>query len=111
MAAPIGAMTDKRGPRLYVGLVEWYRVYTDSLSGSLVSAILSAIGYLVFAWILQTKPPDTPYVHLYLTAAFFCVGAATIGSYFAALTCGKHDSRRHQQSRTFPLSPLMPVPN
>lgn len=56
--------------------------------GSLVAALLSAMGYLSFAFLLDC-PADTPYIHLYLTAAYFCVGAATVGSYFACLTTGK----------------------
>jgi hypothetical protein len=63
---------------------------TDKLTirGSLVAALLSAIGYLTFAFLLDC-PADTPYIHLYLTASYFCVGAATVGSYFACLTTGK----------------------
>lgn len=53
-----------------------------------MSAALAAIGYFTFATLLSTQAPGTPYIHLYLTGAFFCVGAATVGSYFAALTCG-----------------------
>jgi len=56
--------------------------------GSLVSAVLAAIGYLGFALVLSTKPVGTPYLYLYLTVAFAFVGAATVGSDFAALTCG-----------------------
>jgi hypothetical protein len=63
---------------------------TDKLiiRGSLVAALLSAIGYLTFAFLLDC-PADTPYIHLYLTASYFCVGAATVGSYFACLTTGE----------------------
>jgi hypothetical protein len=59
-----------------------------TVRGSLVAALLSAIGYLTFAFLLDC-PADTPYIHLYLTASYFCVGAATVGSYFACLTTGK----------------------
>jgi hypothetical protein len=61
---------------------------TSQPSGSFVSAILSAMGYLSFAAILSAAEPGTPMLHLYLTASYFCVGAATVGSYFACLTCG-----------------------
>jgi hypothetical protein len=53
-----------------------------------MSALLAALGYLSFAFTLRYATPDTPYVHLYLTLSFFAIGAATVGSYFAALTCG-----------------------
>lgn len=58
-----------------------------------MAAVLSAIGYLGFAWLL-TNPSATasPNIHLYLTAAYFCVGSATVGSYFACLTTGQHCS-------------------
>lgn len=58
-------------------------------SGSLISAGLSAAGYFSFALILEKANPDTPYIHLWLTLAYFLIGGATVGSYFAALTCGK----------------------
>ncbi|WWC90200.1 uncharacterized protein L201_005133 [Kwoniella dendrophila CBS 6074] len=81
-AAPLGALTDKYGPRI----------------GSLVSACLSLIGYQSFAGILRKATYETPYVHLYLTAAYFLVGAATVGSYFACLTCA---------SLSFPSHPTL----
>ncbi|WWD06342.1 hypothetical protein V865_004432 [Kwoniella europaea PYCC6329] len=81
-AAPLGALTDKYGPR----------------TGSLVSACLGVIGYQSFSAILRKASPDTPFVHLYLTAAYFLVGAATVGSYFAALTCA---------SLSFPSHPTL----
>nr|XP_031862035.1 uncharacterized protein CI109_002448 [Kwoniella shandongensis]KAA5529107.1 hypothetical protein CI109_002448 [Kwoniella shandongensis] len=71
MAAPLGSITDRYGPRV----------------GSLLSAVLSAIGYLSFSTILTRCTPETPYVHVYLTVAYFLVGAATVGTYFACLTC------------------------
>ena len=58
-------------------------------SGSCLSAVLASMGYLTFALILDHATPDTPFVLAYLTAAFFCVGAATVGTYFACLTCGQ----------------------
>ncbi|WVN87586.1 uncharacterized protein L203_102769 [Cryptococcus depauperatus CBS 7841] len=71
MAAPLGSLTDTYGPRI----------------GSLVSACLGAIGYMSFSTILAKASPETPYLYLWLTAAYFLVGAATVGSYFACLTC------------------------
>lgn len=72
-----------------------------TIRGSLVAALLSAIGYLTFAFLLDC-PADTPYIHLYLTASYFCVGAATVGSYFACLTTGKlidtHDATKLMDS-------------
>jgi hypothetical protein len=74
-----------------------------TIRGSLVAALLSAIGYLTFAFLLDC-PADTPYIHLYLTASYFCVGAATVGSYFACLTTGKlgcaHDDQKLMSSIT-----------
>ncbi|WVW81265.1 hypothetical protein I302_103256 [Kwoniella bestiolae CBS 10118] len=81
-AAPLGALTDKYGPR----------------TGSLVSACFGVIGYQSFSAILRRATPDTPYVHLWLTAAYFLVGAATVGSYFACLTCA---------SLSFPTHPTL----
>ncbi|ORX35110.1 major facilitator superfamily domain-containing protein [Kockovaella imperatae] len=71
MAAPLGSLTDRYGPRF----------------GSLLSGVLAAVGYLGFAFILSVAGPETPYVNVYLTIAFCLVGAATVGSYFACLTC------------------------
>lgn len=59
-----------------------------SQRGSLVSGLLSSIGYLSFSLLLSKATPDTPLIHIWLTIAFFCVGAATVGAYFACLTCG-----------------------
>lgn len=73
-AAPVGALTDHYGPR----------------AGSLLSAILGAAGYFTFAAVL--KASDTaagPNAYLVLTACYFAVGAATVGSYFSALTTGE----------------------
>ncbi|KAJ9123953.1 hypothetical protein QFC22_000744 [Naganishia vaughanmartiniae] len=82
MAAPIGRLCDVKGPRF----------------ASMLSAVLSFLGYQGFAYILSrgTVPfvqsdefnPDldkqaTPIV---LAFAYFLVGAAAIGSYFSALT-------------------------
>ncbi|KAK8844774.1 hypothetical protein IAR55_006624 [Kwoniella newhampshirensis] len=82
MAAPLGSFTDRYGPRI----------------GSLVSAGLSAVGYISFSTILTKASPETPYVHMYLTAAYFLIGAAMVGSYFAALTCA---------SLSFPTFPTL----
>ncbi|WVF66511.1 hypothetical protein IAT40_001251 [Kwoniella sp. CBS 6097] len=88
-AAPLGALTDKYGPR----------------SGSFVSACLGLIGYQAFALVLRTANPDTPYVHLWLTAGYFLVGAATVGSYFACLTCSSLSFPSHPTlSLSLPLS-------
>ena len=73
LAAPLGALIDRYGTR----------------SGSLLSATLAAAGYLGFAAILNGAGPDTPGIHIWLTGAFALVGAATVGSYFACLTCGE----------------------
>ncbi|WRT63169.1 uncharacterized protein IL334_000072 [Kwoniella shivajii] len=81
-AAPLGALTDKYGPRI----------------GSLVSVFFGLIGYQSFSAILRNATAETPYVHLYLTVAYFLVGAATIGSYFACLTCA---------SLSFPSHPTL----
>nr|XP_019014016.1 uncharacterized protein I206_00093 [Kwoniella pini CBS 10737]OCF52797.1 hypothetical protein I206_00093 [Kwoniella pini CBS 10737] len=81
-AAPLGALTDKYGPRV----------------GSLISAGLSLIGYQSFAAILRSATSETPLVHIYLTIAYFLVGAATVGSYFACLTCS---------SLSFPSHPTL----
>nr|XP_018266146.1 uncharacterized protein I303_00115 [Kwoniella dejecticola CBS 10117]OBR88304.1 hypothetical protein I303_00115 [Kwoniella dejecticola CBS 10117] len=81
-AAPLGALTDKYGPRV----------------GSLVSAGFSLIGYQSFAAILRSATSETPFVHIYLTIAYFLVGAATVGSYFACLTCS---------SLSFPSHPTL----
>ncbi|RSH83997.1 putative monocarboxylate transporter mch1 [Saitozyma podzolica] len=89
MAAPLGSLTDRYGPRF----------------GSFVSAILSAMGYLSFATILSAAEPGTPMLHLYLTASYFCVGAATVGSYFACLTCASLSFPSHPTlSLSVPLS-------
>ncbi|ORY26479.1 major facilitator superfamily domain-containing protein [Naematelia encephala] len=81
-AAPLGALTDRYGPRI----------------ASLVSALLSSLGYIAFSRLLVLSDPGTPYIHLYLTACYFAVGAATVGSYFAALTCA---------SLSFPAYPTL----
>ncbi|WVQ82871.1 hypothetical protein IAT38_005007 [Cryptococcus sp. DSM 104549] len=89
MAAPLGALTDRYGPRV----------------GSFVSACLSAAGYLSFSILLTKADPDTPFLYLYLTAAYFLVGAATVGSYFACLTCASLSFPRHPTlSLSLPLS-------
>ncbi|OCF41051.1 hypothetical protein I317_05162 [Kwoniella heveanensis CBS 569] len=88
-AAPLGALTDKYGPRI----------------GSFVSACLGLVGYQAFAFVLRSATPDTPYVHLWLTAGYFLVGAATVGSYFACLTCSSLSFPSHPTlSLSLPLS-------
>ncbi|KLT41697.1 MFS general substrate transporter [Cutaneotrichosporon oleaginosum] len=71
-AAPMGALVDRHGPR----------------AGSLMSALVAATGYCSFAAIVQLDEGEgaAPGTYLLLTASFFLVGAATVGSYFAALT-------------------------
>lgn len=71
-----------------------------------MSAGLAAVGYLSFALILAKASPDTPFVHLWLTAAYFLVGSATVGSYFAALTCGKSCSLRYGRGTGYSLCRL-----
>lgn len=89
MAAPLGSLTDKYGPRI----------------GSLVSACLSAAGYLSFSAILAKSTPETPLLYIWLTAAYFLVGAATVGSYFACLTCASLSFPTHPTlSLSLPLS-------
>ncbi|TYJ53050.1 hypothetical protein B9479_006329 [Cryptococcus floricola] len=89
MAAPLGWLTDRYGPRV----------------ASLISGCLSAAGYLSFATILDKSTPDTPALYLWLTAAFFLVGAATVGSYFACLTCASLSFPSHPTlSLSLPLS-------
>ncbi|EAL23140.1 hypothetical protein CNBA4850 [Cryptococcus deneoformans B-3501A] len=89
MAAPLGSLTDRYGPRI----------------GSLVSACLSAAGYLSFAAILATSTAETPLLYVWLTAAYFLVGAATVGSYFACLTCASLSFPTHPTlSLSLPLS-------
>ncbi|ODN73718.1 hypothetical protein L202_07258 [Cryptococcus amylolentus CBS 6039] len=89
MAAPLGWLTDRYGPRV----------------GSLISGCLSAAGYLSFATILDKSTPETPGLYLWLTAAFFLVGAATVGSYFACLTCASLSFPSHPTlSLSLPLS-------
>ncbi|ODN86849.1 hypothetical protein L198_07214 [Cryptococcus wingfieldii CBS 7118] len=89
MAAPLGWLTDRYGPRV----------------GSLISGCLSAAGYLSFAAILDKSTPETPALYLWLTAAFFLVGAATVGSYFACLTCASLSFPSHPTlSLSLPLS-------
>ncbi|WVR03076.1 hypothetical protein IAU60_000065 [Kwoniella sp. DSM 27419] len=88
-AAPLGSLTDKYGPRV----------------GSLLSAFLSLIGYQTFAGLLRSSTPDTPHVHIWLTAAYLMVGAATVGSYFACLTCASLSFPSHPTlSLSLPLS-------
>ncbi|KAL1407246.1 hypothetical protein Q8F55_006664 [Vanrija albida] len=69
-AAPVGALTDHYGPR----------------AGSLLSALLGAAGYFTFAAVLGATDDAAPNAYLVLTACYFAVGAATVGSYFSALT-------------------------
>ncbi|TXT13159.1 hypothetical protein VHUM_01560 [Vanrija humicola] len=69
-AAPVGALTDHYGPR----------------AGSLLSALLGAAGYFTFAKVLEASDDAAPNAYLILTACYFAVGAATVGSYFSALT-------------------------
>ncbi|RXK42690.1 hypothetical protein M231_00246 [Tremella mesenterica] len=91
MAAPLGSLTDRYGVRV----------------GSAVSAALAALGYLSFAVLLSTLEPGATYAHLWLTAAYFCVGAATVGSYFACLTCASLSFPSHPTlSLSVPLSLL-----
>lgn len=73
-AAPLGSLVDRWGPRV----------------GSLISAILGATGYFTFAAIL-TRGADKADENTYmaLTGCYFLIGAATVGSYFAALTTGE----------------------
>ncbi|KAK4688251.1 hypothetical protein P7C73_g1872, partial [Tremellales sp. Uapishka_1] len=71
---------------------------TIALGGSLVSALVSGIGYSTFVSILKTEQPGTPYIHLYLAAAFFLVGGSIVGLYFACLTCS---------SLSFPSKPTL----
>ncbi len=70
----MGALVDRYGPR----------------AGSLMSALVAATGYCSFAAVVQIDEGDgaAPGTYLVLTACFFLVGAATVGSYFAALTTG-----------------------
>ncbi|WVQ72215.1 hypothetical protein IAR50_001762 [Cryptococcus sp. DSM 104548] len=89
MAAPLGWLTDRYGPRV----------------GSLVSGCLSAAGYLSFATLLDKSTPETPGLYLWLTTAFFLVGAATVGAYFACLTCASLSFPTHPTlSLSLPLS-------
>lgn len=83
-AAPLGSLVDRYGPRV----------------GSLLSACLAATGYLAFAAILRRGPEHADEnTYLGLTACYFCIGAATVGSYFAALTTGG-------STNTVPTDPL-----
>ncbi|KIS00547.1 hypothetical protein L804_01962 [Cryptococcus deuterogattii 2001/935-1] len=89
MAAPLGSLTDRYGPRI----------------GSLMSACLSGVGYLSFSAILAKSTPETPLLYIWLTAAYFLVGAATVGSYFACLTCASLSFPTHPTlSLSVPLS-------
>ena len=74
-AAPLGSLVDRFGPRV----------------GSLVSACMAATGYFSFAAILSrgAEAADEN-TYMALTACYFAIGAATVGSYFAALTTGEH---------------------
>ncbi|KIR53778.1 hypothetical protein I315_03904 [Cryptococcus gattii Ru294] len=89
MAAPLGSLTDRYGPRI----------------GSLMSACLGGAGYLSFSAILANSTPETPLLYMWLTAAYFLVGAATVGSYFACLTCASLSFPTHPTlSLSVPLS-------
>ncbi|KAE8541326.1 hypothetical protein D1P53_002685 [Cryptococcus gattii VGV] len=89
MAAPLGSLTDRYGPRI----------------GSLMSACLSGVGYLSFSALLAKSTPETPLLYIWLTAAYFLVGAATVGSYFACLTCASLSFPTHPTlSLSVPLS-------
>lgn len=75
----MGAIVDRYGPR----------------AGSLMSALVAATGYCSFAAVVKAAEGEgaSPVTHLILTACFFLVGAATVGSYFAALTTGTSSLR------------------
>lgn len=64
-----------------------------------MSACLSGVGYLSFSAILAKSTPETPLLYIWLTAAYFLVGAATVGSYFACLTCGTSLSSCHRRMK------------
>lgn len=92
-----------------------YLTYATLDRGSLVSACLSAAGYLSFSAILAKSTPETPLLYIWLTAAYFLVGAATVGSYFACLTCGMsrysfppHIKLNHTSPKSIPLLPDPP---
>lgn len=71
-AAPVGSLVDRWGPR----------------AGSLLSACLASAGYFAFAAIVKAADKANENTYLALTACYFSIGAATVGSYFAALTTG-----------------------
>ncbi|EJT50349.1 transporter [Trichosporon asahii var. asahii CBS 2479] len=89
-AAPLGSLTDHLGPRV----------------GSLISALLSSAGYYLFAAILKAPwAAEWDNTYLLLTACYFSVGAATVGSYFAALTTASLSFPAHPTlSLSVPLS-------
>lgn len=89
-AAPLGALVDRWGPR----------------AGSLISALLSALGYFSFAAVLSAGPEAaTEQTYLALAACYFAIGAATVGSYFAALTTASLSFPSHPTlSLSLPLS-------
>lgn len=89
-AAPLGSLTDHLGPRV----------------GSLISALLSSAGYYCLAAILKAPwAAEWENTYLLLTACYFSVGAATVGSYFAALTTASLSFPAHPTlSLSVPLS-------
>lgn len=89
-AAPLGSLTDHFGPRV----------------ASLVSAILASVGYFCFAAILEAPwAAEWDNTYILLTACYFSVGAATVGSYFAALTTASLSFPSHPTlSLSVPLS-------
>lgn len=88
-AAPLGALVDRYGPQ----------------TGSLLSACFAAVGYLTFAALVRAGPSGDPYQYLALTACYFSIGAATVGSYFAALTTASLSFPSHPTlSLSLPLS-------
>lgn len=64
-----------------------------------MSACLGGAGYLSFSAILANSTPETPLLYMWLTAAYFLVGAATVGSYFACLTCGTSLPSSHPHTK------------
>lgn len=95
-AAPMGAIVDRYGPR----------------AGSLMSALVAATGYCSFATVVKLDDGQgaAPGTYLLLTACFFLVGAATVGSYFAALTTGELTAPRATltaASLSFPSHPTL----